>query len=151
MNNNLKTTTMEQFVPEMTADFQEYLGLCDEALTLTSRENQVLSGGGRYEPFEFFQRRRDLLPRLDNALLRLRKWRSVWLEAPQAERTCCSEVKSFFQSAQGLMMRVLILDRENQQALLRRGLVPPRHLSYATAAAQPPNHIANVYKRHTRS
>jgi len=46
-------------------------------------------------------------------------------------------------------MKLLLLDRENQQALLQRGLVPPCHL--ATAAVQQPNFVANVYKRHTPS
>jgi hypothetical protein len=55
-------------------------------------------------------------------------------------------VKELFQSVQGLVMKLLLLDRENQQALLRRGLVPTRHL--ATAAVQQPNFVASVYKRH---
>lgn len=134
------------FEPEMIADLRTYLGICDEALALTARENQALTGGSEYQPFEFFQIRRDLLPRLESVLVQLRKWREIWLRVPQMERAGCTEVKVLFQSVQGLLMRVLMLDRENQQALLRRGLVPARHL--ATAAVQQPNHVANVYKRH---
>ena len=135
------------FAPEMIADLQAYQTICDEALTLTTRENQALSKAGEYQPFEFYQLRRDLLPRLENALVQLRKWREIWLRVPPAERAGCSEVKVLFQSVQGLMMKLLLLDRENQQALLRRGLVPPRHLATA-AAVQQPNFVANIYKRH---
>ena len=137
------------FASEMLSDLRIYLGICDEALALTTRENQALSNGVEYQSFEFFQLRRSLLPRLENALVQLRKWREIWLRVSPAERASCSEVKVLFQSVQGLLMKLLLLDRENQQALLRRGLVPPRH--QATAAVQQPNYVSNVYKRHIPS
>lgn len=139
-------TANPPFISEMIADLRAYLGICDEALALTTRENQALAGSD-YQPFEFFQLRTSLLPRLETALVQLRKWREIWLRTSPEERASCSEVKVLFQSVQGLLMKLLLLDRENQQALLRRGLVPPRHL--ATAAVQQPNYVANVYKRHT--
>lgn len=137
------------FASEMISDLRTYLGICDEALALATRENQALTGSGEYQSFEFFQLRTSLLPRLESALVQLRKWREIWLRVSPAERAGCSEVKVLFQSVQGLLMKQLMLDRENQQALLRRGLVPSRHL--ATAAVQQPNYVANVYKRHTPS
>jgi len=137
------------FAAEMISDLRAYLALCDEALTLTTRENQALATAGEYQPFQFFQLRTSLLPRLETALVQLRKWREIWLRVSPAERAACSEVKVLFQTVQGLLMKLLLLDRENQQALLRRGLVPPRHL--ATAAVQQPNFVASVYKRHTPS
>jgi len=142
-------TAMLPFAPEMIADLQTYQTVCDEALSLTARENQALAGTAEYQPFEFYQLRRGLLPRLETALVQLRKWREIWLRVPQGERARCVEVKELFQSVQSLLMKLLLLDRENQQALLRRGLVPTRHL--ATAAVQQPNFVANVYKRHVQS
>ena len=137
------------FASEMISDLRVYLGICEEALALTTRENQALAAAAEYQPFQFFQLRTSLLPRLENALVQLRKWREIWLRVSPAERAGCSEVKVLFQSVQSLLMKLLLLDRENQQALLRRGLVPPRHL--ATAAVQQPNYVANVYKRHIPS
>jgi len=137
------------FASEMISDLRVYLGICEEALALTTRENQALAAAAEYQPFQFFQLRTSLLPRLENALVQLRKWREMWLRVSPAERAGCSEVKVLFQSVQSLLMKLLLLDRENQQALLRRGLVPPRHL--ATAAVQQPNYVANVYKRHIPS
>lgn len=139
-------TANPPFIAEMISDLRAYLGICDEALALTTRENQALAGAADYQPFEFFQLRTSLLPRLETALVQLRKWREIWLRTSPEERASCSEVKVLFQSVQGLLMKLLLLDRENQQALLRRGLVPPRHL--ATAAVQQPNYVASVYKRH---
>ena len=139
------------FAPEMIADLRTYQTICDEALTLTTRENQALAQSGEYQPFEFYQLRRGLLPRLENALVQIRKWREIWLRVPAAERAGCAEVKVLFQSVQSLLMKLLLLDRENQQALLRRGLVPPRHLAAAAVQVQQPNFVANVYKRHAQS
>jgi hypothetical protein len=139
------------FAPEMIADLRAYQTICDEALTLTTRENQALSTAGEYQSFEFYQLRTGLLPRLENALVQLRKWREIWLRVPAAERAGCSEVKVLFQSVQSLLMKLLMLDRENQQSLLRRGLVPPRHLASAAVQVQKPNFVANVYKRHIPS
>jgi hypothetical protein len=48
---------------------------------------------------------------------------------------------------QNLIVKILQLDRENQQALLRRGLVPARHVT--ACAAPPSNYVANLYRRHT--
>jgi hypothetical protein len=139
------------FAPEMIADLRAYQAICDEALTLTTRENQALATAGEYQPFEFYQLRRGLLPQLETALVQLRKWREIWLRVSPMERAGCSEVKVLFQSVQGLLMKLLLLDRENQQALLKRGLVPPRHLATTAVQVQKPNFVANVYKRHIPS
>jgi hypothetical protein len=45
-----------------------------------------------------------------------------------------------------MLMKIVLLDRDNQQALLRRGLVPPRHLP--RAAGQQPHFVAGLYQRH---
>jgi hypothetical protein len=50
-----------------------------------------------------------------------------------------------FQNIQSLLMKVLVLDRENQQAMLRRGLVPARHLP--AVAVQKPHYVASLYQR----
>jgi len=60
----------------------------------------------------------------------------------------CAEVKSLFRPYRVLLMRVLLLDRENQQALLRHGLLPARHLP--ATAGQQPHCVADLYRRHAR-
>jgi len=42
-------------------------------------------------------------------------------------------------------MRIIVLDRENEQALLRKSLVPPRHLPPANR--QRPHFVADLYRR----
>jgi hypothetical protein len=38
------------------------------------------------------------------------------------------------------------LDRENEQLLLRRGLIPPKHLP--PVQRQRPHYVASLYQRH---
>ena len=134
------------FEAELTRDLRVHLVLCEEAMSLTARESQALNREQGYSSFEFYQQRKNLLPRLEESLMALRKWRSRWQQASSAERAGCSEVKALFQSVQTLLMKVLLLDRENQQALLRHGLLPAQHLP--SRAVQQPHCVADLYRRH---
>jgi hypothetical protein len=137
------------FEPGLVQDLRTHLALCQEVMSLAARENQSLSSTSGYVPFEFYQKRKNLLPRLEESLIALRKWRCRWQQADPAERAGCPEVKALFQSVQSLLMKVLLLDRENQQALLRHGLLPARQLP--SSAVQQPHCVADVYRRHSRS
>jgi hypothetical protein len=130
-------------------DLRAHLALCEQVMNLAMRENQALSTQSGYQPFEYYQSRKNLLPRLEESLMALRKWRTRWQQAEAAERAGCPEVQALFQSVQALLMKVLLLDRENQQALLRHGLVPARQLP--ATAAQQSHCVADVYRRHSRA
>jgi hypothetical protein len=135
--------------PEFAKDLRAHLALCEEVMALAVTENQSLIGRSGYSPFEFYHKRKNLLPRLEESLMALRKWRNRWQQASSAERAACSEVNALFQSVQILLMKVLLLDRENQQALLRHGLLPAQHLP--SRAAQQSHCVADAYRRHSRS
>lgn len=139
---------MEGFAQEFTRDLQGHLQLCEEIMALTARENQALGGGTDYPAFDFCHQRKNLLPRLDKSLMALRTWRQRWQQLTPAERAVCADIKTLFQAVQGLLMKILLLDRENQQALLRRGLVPAQHLP--AAAVQQPHCVVDAYRRHAR-
>ena len=130
-------------------DLRSHLTLCQEAMQLATSESQALSGQNAYVSFDFYQKRKNLLPRLEESLMALRKWRDRWQQAQSAERAGCSEVQALFQSVQNLLMKVLLLDRDNQQALLRHGLLPAQQLP--ATAAQQPHCVADAYRRHSRT
>jgi hypothetical protein len=134
------------FIAELTTHLRGYLALCEEVLALTARESQALAGNEDYEPFEFYQGRKALLSRLNDALNLLRTWRQAWQRLDPAERARYSEVKTLLQAVQDSLVKILVLDRENQQALLRRGLVPARHVP--SFAGQQPHYAAQLYRRH---
>jgi hypothetical protein len=130
----------------LVADLRAHADVCSELLTVVSSENRALHGSGPYAAFDFYQRRKDLLPRLGQSLISLRAQRMAWQQLGPAERTQPAEIAALLRSNQDLVMRIIVLDRENEQALLRRGLVPPRHLPPAERAR--PHFVADLYRRH---
>lgn len=135
------------FISELTAQLRDYLGVCNEALALTSRESHALAGTGDYQSFDLYQGRKALLLKLDQSLNLLRTWRQAWQRLDSQERARYTEVKSLIQAVQDSLVKILNLDRENQQALLRRGLLPARHVP--SFAAQTPHYAAHLYRRHS--
>jgi hypothetical protein len=144
----MKNLLSSEFIAQLVSELKGYLVLCEEALILASRENQILSGQGDYKSSEFQQQRKTLARNLQAISTRLRQCRLFWQQASAQEREECQEVKPLFQQIQGYVMKLLQLDRENQQALLRRGLVPVQHLP-AAAAVQQPHFVANLYRRNS--
>jgi hypothetical protein len=61
------------------------------------------------------------------------------------ERARHKDVALLLKQNQEVTMRILNLDRENEQSLLRRGLVPSKHLPPANR--QRPHFVADLYRR----
>jgi len=130
------------FSTSLAGDLQAFRMICEEVLALVTHEARALLDRNDYAPSEFSQKRKCLLPELESALIKLRNQRQNRRQTFQSE-----EVKSLFQTIQSLLMKILLLDRENQQALLRRGLVPAKHLP--PVAAQQPHFVAGLYRQHS--
>ena len=143
----MNAPALPPFISELASHLRSYLALCEEALALAGRESQALAAPTDYQPFEFHQGRKALLSRLDEGLNLLRVWRQGWQQVDPAERARYSEVKQLLQTVQDSLVKILVLDRENQQALLRRGLVPARQVPSFTS--QPPHYAAQLYRRHS--
>lgn len=131
---------------ELAADLRAHFGLCEDILAIVTRESQALRSPAEVPAFDFYQGRKSLLPRLDQSLGRLKQHRQAWQRLSPAERARHPEVAALLRSNQDLIMRILVLDRENEQALLRRGLVPPRHLPPVQRLR--PHYVADLYRRH---
>jgi hypothetical protein len=131
----------------LTADLQAFAMVCEETLALAMREHQGLAGHEDYQPIEYYQKRKTLLPDIELLLRKFRTHRAAWQQVPQTEREHFKELKLLFQNIQGLLMRVMQLDKENQQAMLKRGLVPVKHLP--SSAVQQPHYVADLYRRNS--
>jgi len=142
----MNALSASEFAAGLAADLRSFAAICDEILALVSRENQVLANAGDYSSAEFHQRRKRLIPELESALTGLRKRRQLWCRTRQGSGHP-DEIKSLFQRIQAVLMKILFLDRENQQALLRYGLVPANHLP--PAATQQPHYVASLYRRYS--
>lgn len=128
---------------------RQHSAVCHELLKVIQEEHRSLTGEGEIQSFEFHQRRRLLLPRLDESLTSIRRQVTSWQEIPVVERSRFPELAALLRSTQDLVMRVIVMDRENEQVLLRRGLVPPRHVP--AAQRQQPHFVAELYRRNHQS
>ena len=136
----------ENCFADLTRELQSYLSLCREFLALFTEDNQTLRRPQPWSPTGFKAERKRLLPRLESGLIMLRSHRQWWERLPAAKRESCGEIMNLFQDIQNLLPRLLMLDRENQQEMLRRGLIPATQLP--PAASQRPNFVASLYRRH---
>jgi len=130
---------------EIIDDLKSRLALCHELLNVIEREAHALRRVDTPSLFEFYQLRKNLLPRLNQSLDTLRRHRVNWKKFSPDERARHPEIGALLRHNQDLTMKIILLDRENEQSLLRRGLVPARELP--SANRQRPNFVANLYRR----
>lgn len=130
----------------LATDLREHLGICHECLALFTVENRMLRNSATWQPQQLHEQRMRLLPRLESVLIKLRTAREAWSKISNAERGRSGEINNLFQELQSLLPRILMLDRENQQEMLRRGVLPPTQLP--SARAQQPDFVGGLYRRH---
>ena len=133
-------------IAELSGELSRHLQLCRECLTLFTDENQALRSPHPASLRDYSEQRKRLLPRLESGLIKLRSFRQWWERMPAGQRESCGEVRNLFRDLQNLLPRLLLLDRENQQEMLRRGLFPATQLP--PAASQRPHFVTNLYRRH---
>ena len=130
---------------EISHDLRARFALCQELLAVLEREAQALRHPGQPSTIEFQQLRKNLLPRLNQSLDTLRRHRVNWQKLSPDERTEYPEIGMLLRLNQDLTMKIIVLDRENEQNLLRRGMVPARELP--SVNRQRPHFVAELYRR----
>jgi hypothetical protein len=135
-----------RLVMEILADLRAHQSLCRDLLSLAERESQWLRSGQAGSAFDATATRKTLLPQLNGIVSSLRQHREAWQKLTPAERVAQPEVTFLLRQVQDLIMRIILLDRENEQGLLRRGLIPPREIP--AAQQQRPHYVAGLYQRH---
>jgi hypothetical protein len=143
----MNTDVPQHFMANFMSDLREHLELCRRFLALATEENQALRSPAPWVTGSFDGQRKHLLPKLESVLIKLRSCRQIWQQAPPDERARCGEAGLLLRDIQNLLPRIFLLDRENQQEMLRRGLLPASQLP--SVAGQRPNFVANLYQRNT--
>ena len=131
--------------PEVIEALNQHLAVCQELLLVVEGEGQALRRSDPPSLFQFYQQKKNLLPCLNQSLDGLRKHRVNWQRLSLDERAGQPEVGSLLRKSQDLTMKIIVLDRENEQALLRRGLVPARELP--SVNRQRPHFVTDLYRR----
>lgn len=134
---------------ELSQDLKTRLTLCHELLQGIERESQALRRTDNPSLFEFHQLRKKLLPALTESLANLRRHRLDWQRLSAQEREQHPEITALLRQNQDLTMKILLIDRENEQGLLRRGLMPAREIP--SVNRQRPHFVADLYRRQSSS
>ncbi|MGD1085880.1 MAG: hypothetical protein ABSA47_14180 [Verrucomicrobiota bacterium] len=137
------------FPKEMIQELESHLTICRELLAIAEGESQALRRADPPSLFEFYQLKKNLLPRLNQTLDSLRKHRVKWQSLSSDERARHPQIGPLLRRNQDLAMKFILLDRENEQGLLRRGLVPVRELP--SVNRQRPHFVAELYRRQCAS
>src|SRR5690242_13384642 len=111
----------------LSADLEEHLQICRQLFVIVERESQTLRRAEGAFGAEFLDKK-NLLPSLNQSLNRIRQHRVDWQKRTPQDRARQTGVAALLGQIQDLIMKIIVLDRENEQVLLRKGLVPARHL-----------------------
>ncbi|MBI2948317.1 MAG: hypothetical protein HYY23_11785 [Verrucomicrobia bacterium] len=130
---------LETFVDEL----RHYFRICEEIHSVVRRENQYLNSKDPQAIHQFQQTRKDILERLSDAQMRLSVHKTSWLRVPPSTRAKRPEVGHLIRQTLDLIMKTIVLDRENEQLLLRHQMVPPNRLP--SANRQNPHFVARLY------
>jgi len=125
---------------------QEHTTLCADLLLVATQEEQCLRNSNHYDSILNDDFRRNLSADLDKSLDALKTQRMAWQGLSTSERERYPDISRLIRSTQEVGMKLIVLDRENEQGLLRRGLLPARQLP--SAQSQRPNYVAGLYQRH---
>lgn len=126
-------------------DLTRHLALCRQILELVEREAAAFRTAEPGGQFGCFQEKKALLGKLEESVEALKGRRTEWLAATPAQRAQHRDIDLLLRQNQDLIMKIIVLDRENEQSLLRRGLVPTRHLPPPNR--QRPHFVADLYRR----
>lgn len=132
---------------EFAQDLRAHRALCESILTLAARENSTLRSREEGLTAESSGQRKKFLAELTDSLDKIREHRIAWMRLEPAERQGHPEIAELLRENQNLIMKILVLDRENEQALLRKGLVPLRHVPPANR--QRPHFVSSLYQRNS--
>jgi len=141
---------MNQFA-QISDELNRHLATYQELLDVVEAEGRSLRSADANPkiPLTGTYSRKELLPRLNESLDNLRRHRLAWQQATPQARDAHPEMATLLRRSQDLIMKIIMQDRENEQALLRHGLVPTKHLPAANR--QRPHFVADMYRRQSGS
>ncbi len=131
-------------IPALERDLGAHLELCRDILTRVQHEHQQLKTARVDNLEDFFRGREGMLGALAAAQKQMFTHKSVWMQLDQAERARHPSVGALIRQNLDLIMKVVLLDRENEKLLLHHRLVPPKHLP--SPERQNPSLIAQRYR-----
>ena len=132
---------------ELERELRGHLELCCEILAVVQREHQQLKANRVSDLAEFFKTREGMLNRVTDAQHKMFAHKATWLRMDPAGREQYPAVGALIRQNLDLIMKIILLDRENEKLLLANKLVPSSHMP--AAGRQNPSLVARRYRAHS--
>ena len=124
---------------DLLSALQDHTALCEQAYQLILEENSLLKSTSQPPNETFLERKQQLLLSLDSSLAVLRT-------EGQKSKTENQKYRVTMEKAQQIILKTLLLDRENEQLLLKCTMTAkPPVQKYVPSAA----HLKKLYQQHT--
>lgn len=130
---------------DLFAELQQQRVVCGDILALVQTEHDALANE-EYQASTANDVRKDLLERLSNSLNSIRRQRVAWQQSAPRGVARNPQLDTLLKSNLDLIMRIIVLERENEQLLVRRGLLPPGRFP-----GKQPHFVSDVYRRAARA
>ena len=128
----------------LASELQAHITLCGEIFAVVQQEHQKLKTSAVDDLAALQAGRQGMLERLNAAQEGIQAHKEAWTRLQPAERQQRPNIANLLKQSTDLIMKIVSLDRENEQLMLRNKLVPPSHLP--PAQRQNPNLVAKMYK-----
>ena len=135
---------MAQASAPLISAVREHSLVCQELLALSLRESEALKASIPFSAGALQTERQRLLARLNASIRSL-----VGSRSGSAALRGDGILAELIKEVMDTIMRVLVIDRENEQQLLRRGLLPARALPPARQSE--PGFVARTYLAHAHN
>ena len=112
----------------------QHLNLCEETYELLVAENRYLKQNGQPPDSDFLNQKQQLLLRFEIA------HRAI----AQADRLQARQLRASIEKAQQVVLKTLLLDRENEQLLLKCALGPKPKIAPPPASS---TQVQKIYKQ----
>jgi len=128
----------------LASELQAHITLCGEIFAVVQQEHQKLKTSAVDDLAALQAGRQGMLERLNTAQEGIQAHKEAWTRLQPAERQQRPNIANLLKQSTDLIMKIVSLDRENEQLMLRNKLVPPSHLP--PVQRQNPNLVAKMYK-----
>ena len=128
----------------LASELQAHITLCGEIFAVVQQEHQKLKTSAVDDLAALQAGRQGMLERLNAAQEGIQAHKEAWTRLQPAERQQRPNIANLLKQSTDLIMKIVSLDRENEQLMLRNKLVPPSHLP--PVQRQNPNLVAKMYK-----
>jgi len=138
------TNSSQPNLEKLAKELHAHNDLCNSILVTVQHEHQQLKSGGVKDLKDLFKHRNGMLERINNAQQELFAQKTAWQQLTPKERAAQPKIAGLIQKNLDLIMKVVLIDRENEKLLLQNKLVPPGHLP--PAGRQNPSLVAQRYR-----